>query len=76
MGGAGTSIVNNRGLTALGEAITSKNIETVELLLNKGADVSRISKGYDHNFVISKLQISTLDTVYSIWLQEWGIWKS
>lgn len=45
MGGAKTEIMNNRNLTALGEAITAKNAELVQLLINKGADVHRTSKG-------------------------------
>ena len=46
MGGAKTEIMNNRNLTALGEAIAAKNLEIVQLLINKGADVHRTSKGY------------------------------
>ncbi len=44
-GGAKMELTNSRNLTALGEAITVKNAHIVEMLIDKGADVRRISKG-------------------------------
>lgn len=38
--------MNNRHLTALGEAILQKNVHILQLLISKGADVHRVSNGF------------------------------
>ena len=52
MGGAKMEMANSRNLTALGESITVKDAQIVEMLVDKGADVRRISKGcvQSHSF--------------------------